>query len=45
MEEEENRLIILKDAIQKGIESGSAENFDPVKYLESLKVKKRSEAK
>ncbi|WKL49826.1 type II toxin-antitoxin system ParD family antitoxin [Flavobacterium pectinovorum] len=42
LEEEESRLIVLKDAIQKGIDSGRAENFDPAKHLESIKAKRKS---
>lgn len=40
LEEEENKLLILKKAIKEGVESGRAENFDPQKHLESLKAKK-----
>ncbi|WP_163410314.1 type II toxin-antitoxin system ParD family antitoxin [Flavobacterium ajazii] len=40
LEEEENRLLILKKAVKEGIDSGRAENFDPQKHLESLKAKK-----
>lgn len=42
LEEEENKIVILKKAISEGIESGIAENFDPKKHLESLKAKKRN---
>lgn len=42
LEEEENRLILLKNAVQEGINSGRAENFDPNRHLESLKAKKRT---
>jgi antitoxin ParD1/3/4 len=31
----------LKAAIQEGIESGKAENFDPKTHIELLKSKKR----
>ena len=41
LEEEENKVIALKNAIQKGIDSGIAYDFDPKKHLESLKAKKR----
>ncbi len=40
LEEEENKVIALKQAIQKGIESGIAHDFDPEIHLESLKTKK-----
>lgn len=36
--EEENRLLILKQAVQDGSNSGRAENFDPKKHLENLKM-------
>jgi antitoxin ParD1/3/4 len=42
LESEENKVIILKNAIKEGIESGIAENFNPKKHLESLKAEKRS---
>ena len=41
LEEEENRLMVLKKAVQEGINSGRAENFDPNKHLESLKAKRK----
>ena len=41
LEEEESRLSILKNAIQEGIDSGIAEDFDPKKHLESLKARKK----
>ena len=37
LEEEENRIVILKNAIQDGIDSAIATNFDPGKHLQSLK--------
>jgi antitoxin ParD1/3/4 len=40
LEEEENKVLALKNAIQEGIESGIVEGFDPQKHLESLKAKK-----
>ncbi len=39
LEEEENKIHILKNAIQEGIESGTADNFDPQSYLKELKGK------
>ena len=42
LESEENKVIILKNAIKEGIESGIAENFNPKKHLESLKTEKRN---
>ena len=37
LEEEENRIIMLRNAIREGIESGRAVDFDPKKHLETLK--------
>lgn len=42
LEEEENKVIALKTAIQEGIDSEIAKDFDPKKHLESLKAKKHS---
>tara|TARA_R110002072_G_scaffold302642_1_gene487045 strand:- start:537 stop:830 length:294 start_codon:yes stop_codon:yes gene_type:complete len=42
LEEEENKVIALKTAIQEGIDSGIANDFDPKKHLESIKAKKHS---
>jgi antitoxin ParD1/3/4 len=39
LEEEESRITALKMAIQEGIESGTAENYDPKKHIEQLKKK------
>ncbi len=41
LEEEESKVIALKNAIQEGIDSGIADGFDPKRHLESLKAKKR----
>ena len=41
LEEEENKLIALKKAIQDGMDSGIAEDFDPQVHLESLKAKRK----
>ncbi|WP_075351883.1 type II toxin-antitoxin system ParD family antitoxin [Algoriphagus marinus] len=41
LEEEENKVKLLKNAIQEGIDSGIADDFDPEKHLESLKAKNR----
>ncbi|WP_353138268.1 type II toxin-antitoxin system ParD family antitoxin [Pseudopedobacter sp.] len=41
LEEEENKVQALKNAIQEGINSGIAENFDAKKHLEILKARKR----
>lgn len=42
LEEEENKIIALKKAINEGIESGIANEFDANKHLESLKAKRRN---
>ncbi|MBO5195026.1 MAG: type II toxin-antitoxin system ParD family antitoxin [Bacteroidales bacterium] len=40
LEEDESRVIALKNAIEDGINSGVAANFDPAKHLSSLKAQK-----
>lgn len=40
LEEEENKIIALKNAIQEGVESGIAPDFNPDTHLKELKVKK-----
>ena len=40
LEDEENRIIELREAIQGGIESGIAYDFNPESHLEQLKAKK-----
>ena len=42
LEEEENKIIGLKKAIQEGIESGIAHDFDPETHLGQLKAKRNS---
>jgi antitoxin ParD1/3/4 len=42
LEEEESKIIILKNAISEGIESGIAKDFDAKNHLESLKAEKRN---
>lgn len=41
LEEEENKTQVLKNAIQEGIDSGTAKNFDARKHLGILKANKR----
>lgn len=41
LEDEENKIIALRKAIQEGIDSGIAEDFEPKKFLESLKARKK----
>jgi antitoxin ParD1/3/4 len=38
LEEEENKIIALREAIRKGIDSGIANDFDPKSHLEKLKA-------
>ncbi len=45
LENEENKVIALKNAIQEGIDSGIAYNFDPKKNLEQLKARHRKNGK
>ena len=41
LEEEESKIIALKNAIETGIESGLVRNFNASKHLEKLKSAKR----
>jgi antitoxin ParD1/3/4 len=41
LEEEENKIVALREAIQEGIESGIAYDFNPESHLERLKAKKK----
>ncbi len=41
LEEEENKIHALKNAIREGIDSGIAKNFNAKKHLEALKATKR----
>ena len=41
LEEEESKILALRKAIEEGIESGVARNFDPKKHLEKIKAVKR----
>jgi antitoxin ParD1/3/4 len=40
LEEEENKMIALREAIQEGIDSGIAHDFNPETHLQKLKAKK-----
>ncbi|HTN08777.1 type II toxin-antitoxin system ParD family antitoxin [Agriterribacter sp.] len=42
LEEEENRVTALKNAIREGIASGIAKKFNSKKHLETLKANKRN---
>jgi antitoxin ParD1/3/4 len=41
LEEEESKVIVLRRAIQEGIDSGIANDFNPKKHLEALKAKRQ----
>ena len=41
LEEEEQRIIALRHAINEGINSGIAENFDPEEHLKMLKANRK----
>lgn len=41
LEDEENRIMTLKSAIQEGIDSGVAINFDAEEHLKFLKTSKK----
>lgn len=41
LEEEESKYIALKKAIDEGVESGQAKNFNAKKNLQKLKVAKK----
>lgn len=38
LEEEENKVTVLRAAIEEGISSGISKDFDPNKHLENLKA-------
>ena len=40
LEEEENKTIALKKAIQEGIDSGIVEDFNPEQFLKDLKAQR-----
>lgn len=39
LEEEEQKMLALRQVIEEGINSGLAKDFDPQKHLQSLKKK------
>lgn len=41
LEDEEKKRIALRNAIEEGINSGTAANFDPEKHLQKLKAKRK----
>lgn len=42
LENEESKVIALRNAIQEGINSGIAHDFDPEKHLQELRAKKKN---
>jgi antitoxin ParD1/3/4 len=42
LEDEESKIIALRSAIQEGIESGIAHDFDPDKHLQELKARRKN---
>ena len=44
LEEEENKVTSLKEAIVEGFESGVVKSFDPKKHLSKLKTARRKNA-
>jgi antitoxin ParD1/3/4 len=44
LEEEENKVLALKDAIKEGIDSGIDTDFDPTEHLAKLKASRRKDA-
>jgi len=40
LEEEEDKVAALKQAIQEGIDSGIAKDFEPERFLKDLKAQK-----
>ncbi len=43
LEEEEDKILSLKQSIQEGIDSGIAEDFDATTHLKALKSSKSNE--
>ena len=41
LEEEENKVIALKNAIEDGLKSGIVEDFNPKEHLDYLKANKK----
>ena len=42
LEEEEGKLANLKKVVQEGLDSGTANNFDPKMHLAALKKRKKN---
>jgi len=45
LEEEESKMIALREAIQEGVKSGIAYDFNPKSHLEKIKAKKKLNGK
>jgi len=45
LEEEESKMLVLREAIREGIESGIAYAFEPQSHLEKIKAKKDLDGK
>jgi antitoxin ParD1/3/4 len=41
LEDEEQKIITLRKAIQEGVNSGVAEDFDPDQHLKMMKAKRK----
>ena len=41
LEEEEQRIVVLRHAIEEGVNSGIADDFNPEEHLKMLKSKKK----
>lgn len=41
LEEEEQKIIALRQSIEEGVNSGIAEDFDPSEHLKMLKAKRK----
>lgn len=41
LENEETKVVALRNAIQEGIDSGLAHDFDPEKHLQKLKASRK----
>ena len=42
LEDEESKVIALRNEIQEGIDSGIAHDFDPAKHLQDLKARRKN---
>ena len=42
LEEEENKILAIRNAIQEGMDSGIAYDFDPKSHLKDIRAKRES---